>query len=218
MTTTAAAGSLTIDYLKVMLGSANTDSAGSSIDIGSSYIGDVQATRSVDTSQYYHNRDTWRIRSFPNNSTRRVYDAPSAFALRVNFPLTLPSNASPVGIIYAYRGATSANTALTLTPTFLVSKNGYSDATNVKASQVSATAAPTALDTITLATSTVTYREGVFMTNVVSTSTTNVPDIPNAFDTTNNMLTMRFRTSASTSFTSAVFDFGFVFVGVRYVD
>ena len=221
VTTTGSSGSINIDFLKIALGSVNTASNTSSIDMGAVYKNDVSKIRTMDTSATFNGLlNGWRVKTVPNTMNNRQYDAPTTVSGRVEMPLTMPSNSYPISLIYMYAG-TPYTTAITVMPTFRDAKNYYADAMTYKATIAANTAAgmPRAVDTITNAIATYTVREGWYGTNTLTTAAvTAMPNVPNALNTVDNTVEFRYRTSASTAFTSSIFDLDGVFVALRYVE
>ncbi len=214
-------GNINVDFLKIALGSVNTASNTSSIDMGAVYKNDVSKIRTMDTSATFNGLlNGWRVKTVPNTMNNRQYDAPTTVAGRVEIPLTMPSNSYPISLIYMYAG-TPYTTAITVMPSFKDAKNYYADAMTYKATIAANTAAglPRAVDTITNAIATYTVREGWYGTNTLTTAAvTAMPNVPDALNTVDNTVVFRYRTSASTAFTSAIFDLDGVFVALRYVE
>ena len=219
--TTGTSGSINVDFLKIALGSVNTASNFSSIDMGAVYKNDVSKIRTMDTSATFNGLlNGWRVKTVPNTMNNRQYDGPTTVSGRVEIPLTMPANSFPVSLIYMYAG-TPYTTLVTVMPTFKDAKNYYADAMTYKATIIANTAAgiPRAVDTITNAVATYTVREGWYGTNVTTAAAvTAMPNVPNALNTVDNTVEFRYRTSASTGFLSTIFDLDGVFVALRYVD
>ena len=219
--TTGSSGSINVDFLKIALGSVNTESNTSSIDMGAVYKNDVTKVRTMDTSATFNGLlNGWRVKTVPNTMSNRQYDGPTTVSGRVEMPLTMPANSFPVSLIYMYAG-TPYTTLVTVMPTFKDAKNYYADAMTYKATIIgnTATGTPRSVDTITNAVATYTVREGWYGTNVTTTTpVTAMPNVPNALNTVDNTVEFRYRTSASTGFLSSIFDLDGVFVALRYVD
>lgn len=226
VTTTGSSGTMTFDFVKLALGTVNTDGAGSSILVGDTFYNTAAKARDLDASLTFNgNSHAWRIRSYPNSQTAKVFDSPSVFVGTIDFPLTIPTNAMPTSLIWMWKGANSGNTGIVPQPQFRESKNYYSDTVNAKltlttlAGLPDSTGAAPSADATALNTSTQTVREGWYHLNYNPTTVvTTMFNVPNAIDTESNEVRFRFRTSGSTNFTAAYFDIDAAFVALRYVD
>lgn len=215
--TTAAAGSTTVDYVKLVLGSVNTSGAGTTTLLGQDYLGSYTNITNLDTSTTFaQSTHPWRWRTAPNTQNALSTHNPGAgIALAIDLPLTLPTNSSPKQLSYILKAGNSS-TSITLTPSFKNTKQYFYDASavaatptltnQIKADFTSGTVPPTALNTVTFAVTSQTTRDGWA-----------IVDVPNLIDTTNNEVKLRFRTSGSTILEGYV-DFDVVFVALKYVD
>ncbi len=204
----AAGGSITVDYIKVILGSVNTDAAGDSILFGGIYRNTIANSRTLDTSTTYNPvNHAYGIRNYPNSQANtEILEAPSAIDLTIDFPVTLPTNSAPKAVIYMTKGAASA---ATITPTigFNNQKIGIRSVVNQQGTTLALNALPNAVNASTYNTTTETIYEGWGTENV-----------PNLFDTQANDLRLRFRTTASTQFGAHYLNLDAVFIALRYVD
>jgi hypothetical protein len=203
----SAGGTVVVDQAKLILGSVNTDAVSSSIDLGSNFRNTVAKSRDADTSATLDfTTHTWGIRSFPNSQSVNMQDAPSNIALTVNFPVTPPSNSYISSIIWTAKGQSNVTT---ISPqiSFYNHKNATRPATNMKGTMTTVSALPNAVDVIIYNVASETFREGWFKENV-----------PNLIDTTNNLLPLRIRPSASTLFGPAILNLDLLFTAVRYVN
>lgn len=204
----AAGGSVTVDYIKVILGSVNTDAAGNSILFGGIYRNTIANARTLDTSTTYNPvNHAYGIRNYPNSQTNaEILEAPSALDLTIDLPVTLPTNSAPKAVIYMTKGAASA---ATITPAigFNNHKIGVRSVVNQQGTTLALNALPNAVNGSTYNTTTETIYEGWGTENV-----------PNLFDTQANDLRLRFRTTASTQFGAHYLNLDAVFIALRYVD
>lgn len=209
VTSVGAGGSISIDQIRLILGSAPTASDVTYMDIGKTFDNKEQLW-TLDTSNTYNARtQTWRIAQFPGTSASRMYDAPSAFSIRQGVSVQLPGSSYPTGIIWNVRAAnTSANNTMTLVPQFENGKHYFIDATNTYWWEQTSLTLPATVTAVTLATNAQSFRQGWF-----------VYDLPNIMNTLNNRVMFRWRTSASTNIAAnPIFDWDSLFVAIRYVD
>ncbi len=204
--TTAAAGSANTDFVRVILGSVNTSGAGSVIRAGGEMQNTITAAQNLDLSTTFSSSlHAWRLKNYESTMSNRTLDGPANISTTIDFPLTIPTNSYPQQITYMLRGSVLA-ASLVPQPSFMERKNYFADATNIKADQASNTAVPTAVNTVTLASTTQVTRDGWYILN-----------IPNSIDTTDNEIRMRIRSSAA-PYLESYFDLDAAFVALKYVN
>jgi hypothetical protein len=200
-----------LDLIYVMIGTTNTDGVGN-ITFGSNSAGTVANTRTLDMTG---TASTWNILSADESNTQGFAfwandndnDATveEASAANTDFSVTVPPNTAPTGVFFASRYMSGA--AGTVQPGI----RDYSALTNVtggwSAVGAGGTTALTYSDNITAASAASGGHAG-FNTN---------PE--DHFDTVNNELNMRLRTTASGATTNnSVAQWDFAMVSVQWVE
>ncbi len=202
----SAGGTIVVDYAKLALGSVTNSTVGQTIDLGGTYVNSYSETATLDTSNFVALENSWGIRSHPNTQSAEALEAPASIALTVNYPLTVPTNVYPSGIIWAMKGSSNATT-ISPTVSFTNTKIGTRVATNARGVTLALNALPNAGDLGTFASTTEVMREGWFIENTA-----------NALLNEQNMVQMRIRTTASTLLGPAYFMIDAGFVALRYAE
>jgi hypothetical protein len=197
-----------LDYQYIILGSTNTDSSQCEISFGTGTATNCTNTRDLDST--LASPSTWQPTTelestsfghafYGNDNDSDATSAEAAFSVNESLPVTVPSNATPVMLVYAVRWR-SNSTTVTTQAQFRDSSGG----------NATISGGWTAFGT-TNAAVTYTY-EDVITNGYFGTS----PD--DYLDTINNKVSIRLRTSTSTNVTSAVGDVDFVFASIRWIE
>ena len=208
ITSSSTSGSVTIDYLRLTIGSTATNVSPyvGTITRGSTNTNDVLATRTVDTSQALNgwiisasNTDTRTTTEFYGDCATATSYCASA---NVSLPVTVPDASVVQGVIASYRFNTSSAT-LDTTWTVRNYAGAYTDIM----------AAPTTQNNIATNIMYIQEFSNPMRPQVGEGPLTTIPTFtPNLYvdDVTDNAVNMRFRTTVAESVASSVtWDFAF---------
>ncbi|MBL8030880.1 MAG: hypothetical protein JNK33_00950 [Candidatus Doudnabacteria bacterium] len=197
-----------LDYQYIILGSTNTDSSLCEISFGTGTATNCTNTRDLDST--LASPSTWQPTTelestnfshtfYGNDNDSDGTTGEAAFSVNESVPITVPSNATPVMLVYAVRWR-SNSTTVTTQAQFRDSSGG----------NATISGGWTAFGTTNAA---VTYTYEDVITNGYFTASAD-----DYLDTTNNQVNIRIRTTASTNTTSAVGDVDFVFASIGWVE